>query len=159
VSLGRLQGFLNQVCNFSASLKLLTHETIKTALLDEFERQKPHPEFHNPETSQIGFANASFSWVHPRWNNVITPSPRSFCLSIDGELVFERGAVNIIVGPTGSGKTSLLMALLGEMHYVPLAQGAWVNLPKGGGVAYASQESWVLNETIKAYPYCLPLEY
>lgn len=52
-------------------------------------------------------------------------------------------------GPTGSGKTSLLMALMGEMHYIPSGPGSWYNLPREGGVAYAAQESWVLNETIK----------
>lgn len=41
------------------------------------------------------------------------------------------------------------MALLGEMHYIPLGPDSWVNLPRGGGVAYAAQESWVQNETIK----------
>lgn len=55
-----------------------------------------------------------------------------------------------IVGPTGSGKTSLLMALLGEMRYTPLQDGSWFNLPRHGGVAFAPQESWVLNATIKA---------
>lgn len=41
------------------------------------------------------------------------------------------------------------MALLGEMHYIPSGPGSWFNLPRGGGIAYAAQESWVLNETIK----------
>ena len=41
------------------------------------------------------------------------------------------------------------MALLGEMHFEPLTPGAWVNLPREGGVAYAAQESWVQNETIR----------
>lgn len=37
-----------------------------------------------------------------------------FVLRIDGELSFQRGVINLIVGPTASGKTSILMALLGE---------------------------------------------
>lgn len=55
----------------------------------------------------------------------------------------------MIVGPTGSGKTSLLMALLGELHFIPSGPGSWYSLPRGGGVAYAAQESWVQNETIR----------
>ena len=70
-------------------------------------------------------------------------------LRIPGELCFLRGKINLIAGPTGSGKTSLLMALLGEMHGTPLQANAWVNLPRAGGVAYAAQESWVQNETIR----------
>lgn len=63
--------------------------------------------------------------------------------------MFKNKAINLIIGPTGSGKTSLLMALLGEMHYIPHNIGSWFNLPRESGVAYASQESWVLNETIR----------
>lgn len=41
------------------------------------------------------------------------------------------------------------MALLGEMHYMPSDAKAWVNLPRAGGLAYAAQESWVQNDTIR----------
>jgi len=43
----------------------------------------------------------------------------------------------------------VLMALLGEMHFVPSGPTSWFNLPRKGGVAYAAQESWVQNETIR----------
>ena len=55
----------------------------------------------------------------------------------------------MVIGPTGCGKTSLLMALLGEMHYIPNGERAGYNLPRQGGIAYATQEAWVQNETIK----------
>lgn len=35
------------------------------------------------------------------------------------------------------------------MHFIQTGPGSWFNLPKKGGVAYAAQESWVQNETIK----------
>jgi ABC-type multidrug transport system fused ATPase/permease subunit len=77
-------------------------------------------------------------------------SSRGFRLQIEDELTFKAGEINLIVGPTGSGKSSLLAALLGEMHYIPLGTSSWFNLPRSGGVAYAPQESWVLNDTIRA---------
>jgi hypothetical protein len=43
----------------------------------------------------------------------------------------------------------MLMALLGEMHFIPSGPHSSFNLPRGNGVAYAAQESWVQNETIK----------
>lgn len=45
----------------------------------------------------------------------------------------------------------MLLALLGEMHYTPIsnASDSWYNLPRSKGVAYAAQESWVLNTTIR----------
>ncbi|KAJ3907880.1 hypothetical protein F5879DRAFT_939640 [Lentinula edodes] len=95
----------------------------------------------------------------PSISSSITPtsqSPRSikrqFTLKIPDEVIFQRNTINLIVGSTGSGKTSMLMALLGEMHFIPHNSGLhqpWFNLPRGRGVAYAAQESWVQNATIK----------
>lgn len=68
------------------------------------------------ERSQdIGFSDAMFAWSvdDKRINDgAATPSRRKFVLRVDGELIFKRNAINIIIGPTGSGKTSMLMALL-----------------------------------------------
>lgn len=98
----------------------------------------------------IGVGSASFTWTaSSSEEGTLTPSHRSFRLRIEDDLVFHRGKLNLVIGATGSGKTSLLMALLGEMHYVPSGPGSWVSLPRDGGVALAVQESWVQNETIK----------
>ena len=40
------------------------------------------------------------------------------------------------------------------MHFTPSKPDSMFNLPRAGGVAFAVQESWVQNETIKA---CSPL--
>ena len=102
------------------------------------------------DQSVIGFQDASFTWSDDdTTDGTLTPSRRKFCLRVTDELVFKRGAINLIIGPTGCGKTSLLMALLGEMHFKPMTPGSWFNLPRAGGVAYAAQESWVQNETIR----------
>ena len=97
----------------------------------------------------IGFREASFTWSATS-DGIVTPGPsrRNFTFRVEDELVFKRGHINLIVGPTGSGKTSLLMALLSEMHYIPMGPNSFYNLPRSHGVAYATQESWVLNETM-----------
>ncbi|KAH9028057.1 hypothetical protein EDB83DRAFT_2543807 [Lactarius deliciosus] len=97
----------------------------------------------------IGFQNASFTWTNDDADGMLTPSRRRFTLRVRGELLFKHGCFNLIIGPTGSGKTSLLMALLGEMHFVPMSPDSWYHLPREGGVSYAAQESWVQNETIR----------
>ena len=51
------------------------------------------------------------------------------------------------------------MALLGEMHYIPSGPDSFVSLPREGGVAYAAQESWVQNETIKVCTQGLPFDW
>lgn len=64
------------------------------------------------ESDLIGFRDAVFAWsIDSRGS--LTPSKRKFRLRIDGEMYFQHGCINLVVGPTGSGKTSMLMALLG----------------------------------------------
>ena len=92
---------------------------------------------------------ANFTWTNEPTDGSVTPSRQTYRLRVEDELLFKKGSFNLVVGATGSGKTSLLMALLGEMHYIPLGPDSWVNLPRERGVAYAAQESWVQNETIK----------
>ncbi|PPR07922.1 hypothetical protein CVT24_000902 [Panaeolus cyanescens] len=95
----------------------------------------------------IGFNNASFTWVSNQGAD--SPSRQAFKLKVDGRLLFKKGAISLITGQTGAGKTSMLMALLGEMHFLNDQPDSWFNLPRAGGVAYAAQESWVQNDTIK----------
>ncbi|KAJ7283178.1 P-loop containing nucleoside triphosphate hydrolase protein [Mycena rebaudengoi] len=125
--------------------------TGKSELLDSFDETAGPLVLFPAEPvadERIGFRNATFSWSKDT-HGALRPSRRNFLLKIEEELIFERGRINLVVGPTGSGKTSLLHALLGEMHWIPSSPDSWYNLPRGAGVAYAAQESWVLNETIK----------
>ena len=96
-----------------------------------------------------GFQNATFIWSNDDAGGTLMPSQRRFTLHIHGELLFKRGCFNLIIGLIGSGKTSLLMALLGEMHFVPMSPDSWYHIPTAGGVSYTMQESWVQNETIR----------
>jgi ABC-type transport system involved in cytochrome bd biosynthesis fused ATPase/permease subunit len=107
------------------------------------------------DPNEIGFRDAVFSWSNNTSDGSLTPSRRQYSLRIEDELFFKRERINLVVGPTGSGKTSLLMALLGEMHFIPSSLHSCFNLPRRNGVAYAAQESWVQNETIKVISYCV----
>jgi ATP-binding cassette, subfamily C (CFTR/MRP), member 1 len=55
-----------------------------------------------------------------------------------------HGELIAVVGRYGSGKTSLIQALLGEMRD---AGGSKVAL--NGRIAYSAQKPWILNETIR----------
>lgn len=105
----------------------------------------------------IGFKNATFSWGGKEQS---TEEISSAFRLMDLNIKFEIGKLNIIAGPTGSGKTSLLMALLGEMT---LIKGN-VYLPGGYSredvrpdpengltetVAYCAQQAWLVNANIK----------
>lgn len=69
---------------------------------------------------------------------------------------FPVGELSVIVGPTGSGKSALLLALLGELErteghmYLPRLDYDSDGLrPHGSGIAYVSQTAWLQNTTIR----------
>ncbi|EMD36164.1 hypothetical protein CERSUDRAFT_84254 [Gelatoporia subvermispora B] len=155
-----LRRALNMTTNFipisiqgKVSLERVQDYLRNTELLDEYTTMAGGN--HDVPASaaplvEIGIREASFTWSNESDGSVtLGSSRRRFTLRVDDELIFKRGQVNLVIGPTGSGKTSLLMALLGEMHYIPSGPDSYVSLPRDGGVAYAAQESWVQNETIR----------
>ncbi|OSD00626.1 P-loop containing nucleoside triphosphate hydrolase protein [Trametes coccinea BRFM310] len=147
-----------QLVQAKVSLERISDFLRNTELIDEFERAREGESAEIwtntvPEDRKgvIGIRHASFTWSK---DGVPSQTPggtrrRAFVLTIEDELIFQRGKINLIIGATGAGKTSLLMALLGEMHYIPAGPDSYVSLPREGGIAYAAQESWVQNETIK----------
>ena len=146
-------GGIPMIIQAKVSLDRLHDFLRHTELLDEFDagsKETTIADNVKANTKLIGIRNASFTWTSES-NGTVTPGSfrRNFTLRINDELIFRKGKINLIVGPTGCGKTSLLMALLGELHYVPAGPDSWRNLPRAGGVAYAAQESWVQNETIR----------
>lgn len=127
-------------------------------MLDEFTETEDDATIVDSSTSHksdIGLGKSTFSWSNDVPDGTLTPSSQAFRLHLDGDVIFKQGVFNLIIGPTGSGKTSMLMALLGEMHYIPSGPESWRNLPRDGGVAFAAQESWVQNETIKVRLHCV----
>lgn len=102
----------------------------------------------------IGFQDATVSWHVDEQ----TPGPNRFILH-EINLTFPHGALSVISGKVGSGKTLLLSAILGE---VDLLSGAitvakpdnsygahlddWI-IP--GSIAYVSQIPWLENASIR----------
>eukprot|EP00871_Galdieria_phlegrea_P001718 jgi/Galph1/2547/GphlegSOOS_G1226.1 len=64
----------------------------------------------------------------------------------DIHMQVKRGQLVAIVGPVGSGKTSILNALLGEMVYDH--RGDSIGFIKGR-ISYSPQVSWVINQTFR----------
>ncbi|OCH83833.1 P-loop containing nucleoside triphosphate hydrolase protein [Obba rivulosa] len=145
-SLAITTGFLPSCIQGKVSLERVQDFLRNTELLDQFASAKEgDAAMARLEASSgvVGIREAAFTWANES-DESLTPGSqrRRFILRIEDELIFKRGQVNLIVGPTGSGKTSLLMALLGEMHYIPSGPNSFVSLPRGEGVAFAAQESW-----------------
>ncbi|KAG7142092.1 ABC transporter 7 like protein [Verticillium longisporum] len=105
----------------------------------------------------IGFRDATFIWGGK--DTIAKDGSMAFRL-LDLNVDFKIGHLNIIAGPTGSGKTSMLMALLGEMTLVD----GKVYCPGGRSredvrpdpetgladtIAYVAQSAWLVNANIK----------
>ncbi|MBN3286239.1 ABCC9 protein, partial [Polyodon spathula] len=104
--------------------------------LDSFEqpsRRQPRP----TETEDIAVKvnNGFFSWG----SNVATLS--------DINMHIPTGQLTMIVGQVGCGKSSLLLAMLGEMQTIG-GKVHWSNKNRNS-VAYAAQKSWLLNATVE----------
>ncbi|XP_030721180.2 ATP-binding cassette sub-family C member 2 [Globicephala melas] len=80
----------------------------------------------------VQFSEASFTWDH---NSEVTIQ--------DVNLDIMPGQLVAVVGTVGSGKSSLMSAMLGEMENV---HG---HITVKGTVAYVPQQSWIQNGTIK----------
>jgi len=88
--------------------------------LSEEETGKYHqlkqPEEMDPNAPLIGFSDATFSWGNKK--QIKNKGMGSAFQLKDLNIEFAPGYLNVIAGPTGSGKTSLLMGLLGEMTHI-----------------------------------------
>lgn len=105
----------------------------------------------------IGFRDATFIWGSK--TTVAEDGSMAFRL-LDLDVEFQIGKLNVITGPTGCGKSSMLMALLGEMTVMK----GRVYLPGGRSredvrpdpetglaetCAYVAQQAWLVNASIK----------
>ncbi|ORY36565.1 P-loop containing nucleoside triphosphate hydrolase protein, partial [Leucosporidium creatinivorum] len=75
---------------------------------------------------------------------------------------FPVGKLSLIAGPTGSGKSSVFLALLGEVVLHKGTAGQNLDAATGlyEGVAYASQLPWLQHASIKnvKHPFGSPME-
>ncbi|XP_028304430.1 ATP-binding cassette sub-family C member 9 isoform X2 [Gouania willdenowi] len=100
------------------------------------------------EDVAVKVTNGSFTWG----NNLLTLS--------DINIRIPTGQLTMIVGQVGCGKSSLLLAMLGEMQAVE-GRVNWSKPPEcevthdshisknRNSVAYAAQKSWLLNATVE----------
>ncbi|KAF8167359.1 pleiotropic drug resistance ABC transporter [Crassisporium funariophilum] len=91
---------------------------------------------------EVGFSEATFEWEEP---STTSSSASRFQLG-PLDVIFPPCKLTIVSGATGSGKSALLAALLGEMH----CMFGQVLLDKTGHrVAYCAQNPWLEHATIK----------
>lgn len=88
---------------------------------------------HDPSfDSAVSFNSATFSWERDE-----EPAVKNITLDIaPGKLV-------AVVGAVGSGKSSLVSSLLGEMEHIK----GYINIQ--GSIAYVPQQAWIQNATLQ----------
>lgn len=80
--------------------------------------------------------------------NMAPKSSRSLVLS-NINLDIRRGELLVVVGPVGASKTSLLMAMMGELAPLDDKHSSFRRL---GSLAYCSQEPWIMSTTVSSIP-------
>lgn len=88
--------------------------------------------FYN-QNCAINIINVTAKWETKQSQNILE--------NLDLEI--EKGKLYAVIGMVGSGKSSLLSAILGE---ITLTEG---QIKVNGSISYASQEAWVFGATIR----------
>ncbi|KAJ2914774.1 hypothetical protein MD484_g5631, partial [Candolleomyces efflorescens] len=94
------------------------------------------------DTADVGFKAATFEWSS---GSTSSDAPARFQLG-PLDVVFPQGNLSIVSGATGSGKSALLEALLGEMRCI---SGDVLIDKSNHRVAYCAQGAWLEHATIK----------
>ncbi|KAJ6013734.1 P-loop containing nucleoside triphosphate hydrolase protein [Penicillium herquei] len=98
----------------------------------------------NPSpTGSVSFQDASFAWPS---DEVKQPDSSSRQFILEGvDLEFPVGELSVIHGETGSGKSLLLAAIIGE---IDLLSGS-IAAPSDQPIAFVSQTPWLQNATVR----------
>lgn len=94
----------------------------------------------------IDINNASFSWEASQQSTSGELHETKSILK-DISIKVKRGELVAVVGKVGSGKSSIIQALIQNMNLIKTSESSYVSI--SGKVAYVSQEAWIQNTTIK----------
>ncbi|WFD21924.1 hypothetical protein MEQU1_000583 [Malassezia equina] len=110
----------------------------------------------NAPLEKLGFDNATFT--HGAGSETVEEEGRFMLRNLNCQ--FPTGQLSVIVGPVGSGKSSLLHAMMGELHrisgstFMPCSISRSLVEPDPvtkltETVAYCSQNAWLLGTTVR----------
>ena len=118
---------VNNIVQYKVSVKRLT-KFLKGEELDEKDVKRLG---HDIEGPAVEITNGNFSWDHEK------PFLRDINFNVP------KGSLVAVVGQVGTGKSSLLSAILGEIHR---SSG---DVTTRGRIGYVAQQSWIQNESLR----------
>ncbi|KAK5646964.1 hypothetical protein RI129_005428 [Pyrocoelia pectoralis] len=123
-----------QIAEANVSIKrlndfLVNDERILNSIISNNEEKTDS----NPSENSVAVINGNAKWNEAMSNNIFEN------LNIN----VKRGSTVAVIGPVGSGKSSLLSVILKELS---LTKG---KLQIDGCISYAAQESWIFNGTVR----------
>ncbi|KAJ7105197.1 multidrug resistance-associated ABC transporter [Mycena epipterygia] len=180
VPLNILPTFIVQLLQTRVSLNRIAvylDESEVSAQVSSLKKDRSGP-VSDEEDDRLGLENASFKWnaveevldgkdkkgktLATETDSVLAPESESGTISDhnfelkDLSVIFPDGELTVVTGPTASGKTALLMAVLGEMTSLPGGRiimsknaskiDAWGNMHI---IAYAAQTPFLRHQSIK----------
>eukprot|EP00127_Corallochytrium_limacisporum_P006292 Clim_evm3s225 gene=Clim_evmTU3s225 len=122
----------------------------------------PEPELVDINTRKepgiIDLGRRSFAWDQPDLDGTFTSQQNSSSSSVvrgpeitltDVDIRLHMNSLNIIIGTVGAGKSSLLLALVGEVRQTAEGDYKPLNVFPKLSVAYCAQKAWIRNATIR----------
>ncbi|KAF8641091.1 hypothetical protein AX17_000734 [Amanita inopinata Kibby_2008] len=130
----------------------LLHAYVSMERIESFLSEKEVPQWASILTAyirpvvqdKVGFTGAIFDWELADTQKPSVPLPRFQLGPLD--ITFPKGKLTLISGATGSGKSALLLALLGE---IPCVAGEIFLDKTRHRVAYCGQNPWLEHATIR----------
>ncbi|KAJ6631472.1 multidrug resistance-associated ABC transporter [Mycena sp. CBHHK59/15] len=174
--------FIVQILQTRVSLNRIAvylDEAEVTEQVSSLKKDRSGPVSIDSEDDRLGLENASLKWneveevadvkADKDKNGKKAASETDSIVTTDSEVVadhkfelkdisvvFPDGELSLITGPTASGKTAMLMAILGEMTLLPggrIIMSKNINKIDGWGnmhtISYAAQSPWLRHQSIK----------
>ncbi|KAK6455815.1 P-loop containing nucleoside triphosphate hydrolase protein [Scheffersomyces xylosifermentans] len=145
-----LPDYLAQVVEINVSLKRLREmfllEELEVGIVERSE------DALGRDDVAIKAENATFTWSTEEKiasedieNDAESEDTNNIALE-DINFTAKKGQLTCVVGRVGSGKTTLIRALLGE---IPLKKSENTHVKVNGTIAYCSQSPWIMNASVK----------
>ncbi|KAJ2068592.1 Canalicular multispecific organic anion transporter 1, partial [Coemansia sp. S155-1] len=124
---------------FSIRSALVDNQYVEDCFINQYLYSLPYSEETSKDGPLVELSHCSFDWGNDDYNY----HAPSYTLS-DVTLNAGAGELVAIVGKTGAGKSSLLLAMCSEME---MTQGTGRLV---GKIAYLEQQPWIMNDTLRA---------